>query len=120
MVTKVTPKAIIIFLLAASFYLYEYALQVSPSVMSDAIMRDFSVGAVGLGTISAVYFYAYAPFQIPAGMLYDKYGPRSLITLAILVCVEGTFLFSSTDSVFSASLGRFLIGMGSAFSFRGP
>lgn len=116
---KNRSKAIVIFILAASFYLYEYILQVAPSVMSDEIMRTFNVGAAGLGTISAFYFYAYAPMQLPAGLLFDCYGPRRLITAAILFCSCGAVFFALTNSLLMASLGRFFIGIGSAFSFIG-
>ncbi|KTC97462.1 major facilitator family transporter [Legionella geestiana] len=108
-----------IFLLASSFYLYEFILQVAPAVMADSMMRTFKVTAEGFGIVSAFYFYAYAPMQMPAGLLFDRYGPRKLMTFALLLCAAGSFFFASTDSVLTASLGRFLIGMGSAFSFIG-
>ena len=112
-------NALFIFFLAASFYLYEYILQVSPAVMAQPIMQTFNVGAAGFGAISAFYFYAYAPMQLPAGLLFDRYGPRLLVTLALLLCASGTFFFALTNSVALASMGRFLIGIGSAFSFIG-
>ncbi len=111
--------AYIIFFLAASFYLYEFVLQVAPSVMAAPMMRTFHVNAEGFGIISAFYFYAYAPMQLPAGLLFDRYGPRKLMTAALLLCAFGSFFFASTDSVITASLGRFIIGIGSAFSFIG-
>lgn len=117
--SQINPLAVLIFSLAALFYLYEYTLQVAPSVMANSIMRDFHIGAMGLSTISAFYFYAYAPMQLPAGLLFDRYGPRRLITLAIFICVLGTIFFSLTQSVIMAGVGRFLIGTGSAFSFIG-
>ncbi|WP_035893653.1 MFS transporter [Legionella oakridgensis] len=112
-------KAYVIFFLAASFYLYEFILQVAPSVMADSMMQTFRVSAAGFGVISAFYFYAYAPMQLPAGLLFDRYGPRKLMTVALMLCAFGSFFFASTDSVFTASIGRFLIGIGSAFSFIG-
>ena len=112
-------KAYCIFFLAASFYMYEFILQVAPSVMAEPMMKTFKVGAEGFGVISAFYFYAYAPTQLPAGVLFDRYGPRKLMTLALLLCASGSFFFASTESVLTASLGRFLIGIGSAFSFIG-
>src|SRR3990167_721554 len=112
-------KAYLIFLLAASFYLYEYILQVAPSVMADSMMQAFHVSAAGYGVISACYFYAYAPMQLPAGILFDRYGPRSLMTFALLLCAAGSLFFASTNQLITAGLGRFLIGIGSAFSFIG-
>ncbi|WP_058492579.1 MFS transporter [Legionella worsleiensis] len=108
-----------IFFLAASFYLYEFILQVAPSVMAESMMKTFGVSGQGFGVISAFYFYAYAPSQLPAGVLYDRYGPRKLMTFAIILCAVGSAFFASTDSVFTACIGRFLIGVGSAFSFIG-
>lgn len=112
-------NAYIIFLLAASFYLYEYILQVAPSVMADSMMQAFHVTAAGFGVVSAFYFYAYAPMQLPAGVLFDRYGPRKLMTVAILLCAAGSFFFASTTQLATAALGRFMIGVGSAFSFIG-
>lgn len=111
--------AYVIFFLAASFYLYEFILQVAPSVMADSMMKTFGVTGEGFGFISAFYFYAYAPTQLPAGVLYDRYGPRKLMTFAIILCALGSAFFASTDSVLTACIGRFLIGIGSAFSFIG-
>lgn len=112
-------SAYVIFFLASSFYLYEFILQVAPSVMAVPMMQTFHVSAEGFGIISAFYFYAYAPMQLPAGLLFDRYGPRKLMTAALILCALGSFFFASTDSIFMASLGRFLIGIGSAFSFIG-
>ncbi|WP_302473946.1 MFS transporter [Legionella sp. PL877] len=111
--------AYIIFLLSASFYLYEFILQVAPSVMAEPMMKTFNVSAAGFGIVSAFYFYAYAPMQLPAGLLFDRYGPRKLMTCALILCAVGSFFFASTSSLLTAALGRFLIGIASAFSFIG-
>jgi MFS family permease len=117
--SSLKQKAYFIFFLAASFYLYEFVLQVAPSVMAEPMMKAFHVTAEGFGIISAFYFYAYAPMQMPAGILFDRYGPRKLMTAALILCSLGSFFFASTESMITASLGRFLIGIGSAFSFIG-
>ncbi|MBA4696265.1 MAG: MFS transporter [Legionella sp.] len=112
-------NAYLIFLLAASFYLYEFILQVAPSVMADDMMNAFHINAAGFGIISAFYFYSYAPMQLPAGVLFDRYGPRKLMTIALIICGIGSIFFAATDSLVTAALGRFLIGVASAFSFIG-
>lgn len=48
--------AYFIFFLAASFYLYEFILQVAPSVMAESMMKTFGVTGQGFGVISAFYF----------------------------------------------------------------
>lgn len=105
--------------LASLFYLYEFVLQVSPSVMTKELMKSFGIGAAGVSIISAFYYYAYTPTQIIAGLLYDRFGPRRVLTIAISICAVGAFFFSMTHSFALASAGRFLMGVGSAFSFIG-
>ena len=117
--THKKSTAYFIFILATAFYLYEFILQVAPSVMAAPIMKTFGVSATGFGMISAFYFYAYAPMQLPAGLLFDRYGPRKLMTLAIVLCASGSVFFASTESILTAAAGRFMIGFGSAFSFIG-
>lgn len=105
--------------LAAAFYFYECLLQVSPGVMVQELMQAFNVNAAGLGHLTAFYFYAYAGMQIPVGVLLDHYGPRRLLVFAALVCMMGCLLFGYADGRLMASIGRFLIGFGSAFAVVG-
>lgn len=109
----------IICILAAMFYMYEFVLQVSTSVMTNELMRDLGLNAASVGMVSAAYFFAYTPMQLPAGLLYDRFGPRVLITVAILICACGALFFGLTTNAFMASSGRFFMGIGSAFSFIG-
>src|SRR5215470_1538925 len=82
-------------LTGALFFLYAWVLRVSPSVMVEELMRDFSVGAAVLGSLSAAYFYGYAGMQIPVGVLLDRFGPRRLLAVAALACAGGCVLFAT-------------------------
>ena len=62
--------------LGAIFYSYEYLLRITPSVMEGALRHHFSLSATGFGLLSASYYYAYVPMQLPVGLLMDRYGPR--------------------------------------------
>ena len=101
------------------FFLYGFALRVSPSVMVDELMREFQVSALVLGHLSAIYFYVYAAVQIPVGVMMDRIGPRLLMTLACFLCALGCFLFAAAEDIWLAYIGRFLIGLGSAFTWVG-
>lgn len=105
--------------LAAIFYCYEYLLRIAPSAMVPELMSTFGVSAAAIGLLSTYYFLAYTPMQFPVGVLMDKYGPRRVLTLAILSCAIGMALMGLSASFEIALAGRFLIGFGSAFAFVG-
>jgi MFS family permease len=101
------------------FFFYAWVLRVFPSVIVDELMRDFAVGGAVVGHLSALYFYGYAGMQIPVGLLLDRFGPRRLMTVAAAVCALGCLTFATSQGLAGASLGRFLMGVGSAFSLVG-
>lgn len=107
----------IIWLLAALFYFYEFILRVSPSVILTDLMQKFSLNASQVGILSAFYLYAYAPMQLPVGLLMDRFGLKVILTLASIVCGIGTYLFAISPDFTFAALGRLLIGAASAFGF---
>ena len=65
-------KAWMIFGTAAAFYLYEYVLRVSPSVMTHDLMLDFGVTSTALGVLVSFYYYSYVALQIPCGVIVDE------------------------------------------------
>lgn len=102
--------------LAALFYFYEVFLKVSPGVMVPELQRAFAVSAAALGNLSAMYFYIYSFMQVPVGIMLDRFGPRILISLACCTCAFGSFLFAYAESLSTAMVGRFFIGLGAAFA----
>jgi MFS family permease len=103
--------------LAALFYCYEYLLRIEPSVMVPELMHAFQANATELGTLSAFYYFIYVPMQIAVGMLLDLYGPRKILTIAIIACAMGSSIFGAAHALPIAAVGRLLIGFGSAFAF---
>ncbi len=106
-------------LVGSLFFFYAWILRVSPSVMVEELMRDFAVGGAIVGNLSALYFYGYAGMQIPVGLLLDRFGPRRLMTVAAGVVAVACLMFAWSDGLVGASVARFLIGAGCAFSLVG-
>lgn len=102
---------------AGAFYLYECILRVSPSVMTEGLMHDFSLTSTALGILVSCYSYSYVALQIPCGVMVDAIGTRRILTASAALCAIGTFLFASSDALIGAQVGRFLIGAGSACAF---
>lgn len=109
----------IIWGLAVAFYFYEYFIRVAPSVMVEDLFRSFHIGAGIVGVISAAYLYAYAPMQLPVGVLMDRYGARKLLTIATLVCGLASLIFGIAPAVWLTIVARVFMGIGSAFAFIG-
>lgn len=103
--------------LAVLFLAFEMGLQVSPSVMTEYLARDFAISAAVLGLMASAYFWSYAGMQIPAGMFFDLISPKYLVSGSIGILSLGALFFGITESVGMAALGRFLMGIGSAFAF---
>lgn len=108
-----------IWLCGGLFYCYQFVLRVSPSIMTADLMRAFQVNGYALGILSAFYYYAYDALQIPLGFIMDRFGPRRVLTFSTSLCVAGSFLFASATTLPLASIGRLLMGAGSACAFIG-
>lgn len=112
-------KAWFVWSFAGLFYSYQFILRNSPGVMTQDLMRDFSIEACALGVLSAFYLVSYSVLQIPVGLAMDKFGPTRLLRLAILLCITGTVTFALSESFYLACFGRLLIGAGSTCAFLG-
>ena len=116
---RVLLIAWVIWLLGAVNYGHAFFQRTNPSAMTDDLMREFGVSAAALGNLAAVYMYAYAAMQIPAGVAFDRWGPRAILAGAAATCAIGAVLFGLAPSIEAAMLGRLLIGAGAGFSFLG-
>lgn len=113
-------QAYIIIIIAALFYLYEFFIRVSPSVITNELMRDFHIHAGELGFLSSLFYYSYSAMQIPAGLLGDKYGPKKVLTIAACICSGSLFILAYSKSANMIGVSRFLTGMACSFGYIGP
>jgi MFS family permease len=109
--------ASLIWVIAALFYLTGFYQRVSPSVMTDELMRSFGIGAGELGNLSGFYFYAYVAMQLPTGLLVDSWGARKLLIWGPVCAAAGTFLFGATANFGLACAGRAMIGASTAVAW---
>lgn len=112
-------KPWVICIIGMLFYCFNYFLRSSSTALQADLTQAFHITATQFGTLIAFYYYAYTPMQLPAGMIYDKYGARFVLFLACLTAVVGLSIFISADSFGLACAGRFLIGLGTAFAYIG-
>jgi len=109
----------LVWVLAATFYAYEFFIRITPNVMSQTLMRSFAVDAVVLSNLSVFYYYAYASMQVPVGLVLDRFGVRYALSFAAFMVSIGCYLFATTTHIAVAEFSRILMGVGSAFAFVG-
>lgn len=94
-------------------FLTAYFHRTVTGVVADSLMRDFAIKqAAELGILSSIYFYTYAILQIPAGIMADCYGPRLIISVAMLISACGAAMVGWADNLSVLYAGRFLSSLG--------
>jgi predicted MFS family arabinose efflux permease len=82
------------------------------AVLAPALVAEFGVSAAELGLLTAMYFFAVGLFQIPLGVLLDRFGPRRVNACLLLIATFGAIAFASAHSFGALALARGLIGLG--------
>jgi MFS family permease len=82
------------------------------AVLGPTLATEFGLNAGGLGLLTSVYFLAFALFQLPLGLLLDRYGPRRVNATLLLVAAAGGTWFAFAHSAAEAIAARALIGLG--------
>jgi MFS family permease len=95
-------------------YYIAYLFRTISAVMAAPLATELGLGADDLGLLTSVYFVTFAAAQIPIGILLDRYGPRRVQSVLLLVAAVGSTLFAVSDHFLMLLLGRALIGLGVA------
>ena len=101
-------------------YFLSYLGRVVNAVLAPHLVAEFALGAADLGFLTSVYFLAFAAFQLPLGILLDRFGPRRIDTGLMLVAALGAFLFGAADGIAGLTLGRALMGLGVSACLMAP
>ena len=95
-------------------YLLIVSQRTAPGLISDQLMKDFSVTASTIGLLTSIQFLAYASLQIPIGILSDRFGPNVLLIVGTLLNGVGTLIYSVAPNESVLFLARLLVGIGDA------
>jgi len=101
-----------VFLPFAAGYFLSYWIRTINGPLSDGLVASFGLGPRDLGVLTSLYFLAFAAFQIPAGLLIDRYGPRRVQSALFLVAAMGAVIFAGAHGRVPLMVGRVLIGLG--------
>ena len=86
-----------IYVAFAAGYVMSYVFRVVTAVISPELTRELDLNPGALGLLTSTYFVAFAAMQIPAGLLLDRYGPRRVEPVLLVVAAIGAFAFAAAD-----------------------
>ena len=95
-------------------YYIAYLFRTINAVMAAPLATELGLGADDLGLLTSVYFLTFAAAQIPIGILLDRYGPRRVQSVLLVIAAVGSTLFAVSDHFLMLLVGRALIGLGVA------
>jgi MFS family permease len=101
-----------IFLPFAAGYFLSYLYRAVNAVIAPNLITDIGLSPSNLGMLTSVYFIAFASFQLPLGVLLDRFGPRKVETILLLFAGLGALLFSQAENLTKLVVARALIGFG--------
>lgn len=103
------PRVVLPFL--AGYYL-SYVFRVVNALLGPTLAREFGLNATELGFLTGVYFFSFGLFQIPLGLLLDRFGPRRVNGVLLVLAAIGGLAFAKAQSFETLVLARALIGLG--------
>lgn len=83
----------------------------------NAVLAPHLVGALALtpgqlGLLTSAFFFAFALVQLPVGIALDRYGPRKVQVVLLMMAAIGALLFATGRSFGQLVLARAIIGCG--------
>ncbi|MBU1568343.1 MAG: MFS transporter [Proteobacteria bacterium] len=101
-----------VFLPFAAGYFLSYLYRVVNAVIAPDLIADTGIGPSDLGMLTSIYFITFASFQLPLGVLLDRFGPRKVEAALLLLAGLGAFIFAYADGLAGLVIGRAFIGLG--------
>jgi len=103
-----------VFLPFAAGYYLSYLFRTINASISPALVSEFGIDASQAGLLASAYFLAFAGAQIPIGVLIDRYGPRRVQSVLLVIAVGGATLFGTAEGFVELLFARAMIGLGAS------
>jgi predicted MFS family arabinose efflux permease len=108
-----------IWTLAVTFVVYLFSFQTGYAIVNGSVQSDLGLTVAQIGTIAAVYTWAFAIFQLFGGALLDRLGARKVLPLSIALVTVGVLIFARAQSYETLLLSQLVLALGSCTGFVG-
>jgi MFS family permease len=114
------PRFLPIYVCFAAAYVLSYTYRTVNAVISPELTAELGISASSLGLLTSAYFIAFASMQVPCGILLDRYGPRRVEPVLLVVGTLGAVAFAASRTLAGLTGARALIGAGVAVCLMAP
>ncbi len=113
MTRKNSPRLIFLALFPfACGYFSSQLLRAVNAVIAPELVKDFNIGPAELGFLTSAYLLTFSLFQLPLGVLLDRYGARRVQTVLLLIAASGCLAFAAATNFPGLVAARAVIGLG--------
>jgi MFS family permease len=110
---------LVVFLPFAAGYFLSFFFRNVNAIIAKDLTREFALSPTDLGFLTSMYLLAFAAFQLPLGVLLDRYGPRRVVAGLLCVAAAGALIFGLAKDFTALSVGRALLGLGVSAGLMG-
>jgi MFS family permease len=100
------------FLPFALGYFLSFLFRSLNAVVAPALRGELGLDDAAIGVITSIYLATFALAQLPAGVALDRFGPRRVAPVMLLIAALGAAVFALGHDALILSIGRGLIGLG--------
>ena len=97
--------------------LVNYFDRVNLSVSQDALHNAFGISTVTFGYLLSAYSWTYAAFQLPSGLILDRFGVKLVGRIGTLLWSVASFAAALSTGLAGFLSARLLLGVGEAPTF---
>ena len=121
LVTTAPPAAARLSGLAVFFYVFlpfalghylSSLLRTINAVLAPQLLGELALDSAQLGLLTSAFFFAFALVQLPVGLALDRFGPRKVQLVLMLVASAGVMMFARGQSFAELLVARAIIGFG--------
>jgi MFS family permease len=108
----------LVFLIGAAVFL-NYVDRGAIGIAAPLMKSDLGLSEEAYGVAFSAFFWIYAPVQLFAGWLCDRFSVYKLMAAGILLWAGSTFLMGFAGGFLSLLILRVMLGVGESISFPG-
>jgi MFS family permease len=113
----VTRKRFLIYVLLFAMTLINYFDRTVLSIAMPVLRVSFSLSPVAAGYLLSAFIWSYAPMQLPAGMILDRWGTRKTAAICLTFWSAATALTGLATSYVFLFVTRLMLGLGESPTF---